>query len=63
MWNNVFVQVICIEDKIITGTKYSTMKKYDEFIRENDDYLFSKQLLSFNTKQCVLSGSPLRHVM
>ena len=23
--------------------------KYDEFIGENDDYLFSKQLLSFNT--------------
>ena len=51
MWNIVFVQIICIKDKITTGTKYSIMKKikYDEFIRENDDYLFNKQLLSFNT--------------
>jgi len=47
----VFVQVICIKDKITTGTKYSIIKKikYDEFITENDDYLFNKQLLSFNT--------------
>ena len=65
MGDIVFVQVICIKDKITTGTKYSILKKnkYDEFIRENDDYLFKKQLFSFNTEQCVFSGFPLRHVM
>jgi hypothetical protein len=47
----VFSQVICIKDKITTGTKHSIMKKikYDEFITGNDDYLFNKQLFSFNT--------------
>ena len=35
----------------MTGTKYSIMKKikYDKFIRENDDYLFSEKLISFNS--------------
>ena len=50
MWNNVFVQFICIKDKITTVTKYSIMKKikYDKFITENDDYLFNPSVMQGN---------------